>query len=136
MTDDKRLGTLQAFLQRLFRGDLPSAVALLHENVRFRIPGRASLSGELHGRDEVARHLEEYMRFTNDTSDVLKWEDWLVGLEHVAAVTTTRMQHSGSLMTSRLVFLAAFSEDGLIEDFEVFFRDERALERFAADWSA
>ena len=132
MADDKRIDTLQDFLQRYFRGDVEGALALLHPDVRYRVPGRHFRSGVFHGRDEVARHLGEYTQFTNDSSDILKWEDWLVGLRYVGAVTTTRSQHAGSLMTSRTFFLAAFSGDGLIEDFEVFFSDEGALDRFTA----
>lgn len=136
MADDKRIDTLREFLQRFFRGDLPGALSLFHEDVRYRIPGQTFLSGEFRSRDQVSRHLQEFKQFTNGTGDIVKWEDWLVGLEYVAAVTTTHMQHPGSLMTCRSVFVAAFSEDGLIEDFEVFFSDERALERFAAGWNA
>ena len=136
MADDKRKETLREFLHLFFRGELPESLALLHDDVRFRIPGRAPLSGEFHGRDEVSRHIVQYRGFANDTGDVLKWEDWLVGPGHVAAVATAHMQHPGSLMTTRLVFIAAFSGDGRIKDFEVFFSDPRELERFAAGWGA
>lgn len=129
---DERVETLRTFMKRLLRGDLSAALALAHEDIRYRVPGSNLLSGHFHGKDEVARHLQDYRRFTNDASDIVKWEDWLVGLEYVAAVTALHLQQPTSRLTSRTVCLAAFSEEGLIKELEVFFRDERAIERFVA----
>lgn len=119
-------------MQQYFRGDLAGVLALAHEEIDYRVPGRSLLSGHFRGKDEVSRHLQEYQRFTNGTSDVVKWEDWLVGLQFVAAVTVLHLQQPSAHMTSRGVCLAAFSEEGLITHFEVLFTDERAIERFAA----
>lgn len=135
MAEDSRISSLQEFLHRYLNGDRAGALAMLHEEVRFRIPGRTFLSGDMSGRENVSRHLQAFTQFTDGSAEVLKWEDWLAGLKYVAAVTTTQMQHVGAVSAIRVVFVAAFSDDGLITDFEVFFSDDRALQRFTAGWT-
>jgi ketosteroid isomerase-like protein len=60
----------------------------------------------------------------------LKWEDWLLGEDHVAALADIRAQADGQVYTGRYLFLVRFDIDDKIADVIVFIEDERAAERF------
>jgi uncharacterized protein len=130
MTNDKRIATAQEFFQRSFRGEVSSAIELLDENASYHVPGSHQVSGHFEGPQAVAQHLEKLLQLTNRTVDVLQWEDWMAGNNHVAALAHMSVQRPGAVHTLRAVYLIEMTDDAKIRRIEMFFDDQAAVERF------
>jgi ketosteroid isomerase-like protein len=133
MTDSSlptRLATAQEFLLHIGHPDFDRAIGLLSPQVVYRIPGRHALAGTFHGPDEVTAHLTTLLERTTGTFEALKWEDWLVGQDHVAALVTVHVQSNASAYTGRHLFLVTFDVDDRISGISVFFENEDSAERF------
>lgn len=130
MSDDQWVKVAQDFLKRSFRDDPDGADELLDPKVTYRVPGTHRLAGTFEGPGAVVGHLQHLRQFTDNTIDVLKWEDWMLGVNHVAALVDVRIEHEGSLLTLRSIFLFAMTADDKIHQIEVFFSDQRAIDRF------
>lgn len=130
MASDTRIATTQEFFQRSFQGDASAAVELLDENVTYHVPGSHQLAGQFEGREAVAQHLGTLHRVTSGTVDVLQWEDWMLGVNHVAVLGHMSVQHRGAVHPFRAIFLVTIAEDSKIRRIEVFFADQAAAERF------
>jgi hypothetical protein len=74
--------------------------------------------------------LEQLLRLTNRTLNVLQWEDWLVGVDHLAALVRIGIQRPGAIGTFRALFLLAMSDDEKIRRIEVFYSDQARAENF------
>ncbi len=72
MTIDKPSAVVQEFFQKCFRGDISTAVEVLDPKVIFRVPGSHLLAGTFEGPQAVAGHVEELLRQTHHTLDVLQ----------------------------------------------------------------
>jgi ketosteroid isomerase-like protein len=118
------------FLQHFGRHDSEIALALLAENITYRVPGRSSLAGTFHGREEVAGHLARIVEVTGGTMATSKVEDVMEGERHVAALVDTHAQGGGRTFHGRHLFLFAFDADRRIEDVAVFPCDTAAVDRF------
>jgi len=103
---------------------------LLAPEVTYRVLGRHSLSGEFSGRRQVAEHLARLVERTQRTFNAVKWDDWMIGDRHVAAVVTVHAQARGALYVGRQIFVAEFNPEEEIAAMFVFFEDERAAKRF------
>lgn len=130
MTSETDLAVARKFLQKALGGEITEAVQLLDPDVTYYIPGSSKLSGEFQGPDAVARHTAEFMRLTDRRVDVLKWEDWLAGVSHVALVVQLRVQRNDMTETTRFIQLVSMSEGNKIRRIEVFFSNQAAIERF------
>lgn len=125
-----RLGAAQQFVMHIGHRDSEQAMELLSPQVTYRVQGHHALAGVFSGREEVTRHLMLLLERTRGTLDALKWEDWLLGEDHVAALADIRAQADGQVYTGRYLFLVRFDIDDKIADVIVFIEDERAAERF------
>jgi len=105
-------------------------VALLSDHISYRSNGNHALAGTFTGRDEVAAHLRELFERTRGTFEAAKFEDWLVGEHHVAAVTTIHAQQHGRRYSGRQVTVLGFDTDDRIDRATVFFEDQGAMDRF------
>src|SRR5579872_5065249 len=114
MTIDSRIAVVQDFFQRYFSGDVLLASSLLEDDVSFHIPGRHAPSGIFRGLQAASEHLANVRRITQGSIDVLKWEDWLVGVGTVAGLATVHLQHRGQMHDFRVIFLVTVSERGKI----------------------
>jgi ketosteroid isomerase-like protein len=133
MTDSMlptRLGTAQEFLLHVGHHDFDEAIGLLSPGVVYRVPGRHALAGTFHGPDEVTAHLITLVERTTGTFEALKWEDWLIGQDHVAALVNVHMQSNARAYTGRHIFLVTFDLDDRISGISVFFENESSAERF------
>ena len=127
---DPRIAVVQDFFQRYFSGDVASASNLLEDDVSFHIPGRHEVSGVFRGLKSVSEHLAHVLRLTKGSIDVLKWEDWLLGVGNVAGLATVHLQHRGQMNNFRVIFLVTVLERQKIGRLEVFFSDQAAFDRF------
>ena len=130
MTSDSRIAVVQEFFQRSFRGDISSAIELLDESASYDVPGTHRLSGHFEGSEAVAQHLGTLLENTGHTVDILKWEDWMVGVNHVAALTHMSVQHRSAIQSFRAVYIVTIGDDAKIRRIELYFADESAVERF------
>jgi ketosteroid isomerase-like protein len=129
MSDD-RLAMVQTFFAHCFEGQIDEAVTLLEPSVVYHLPGRTDLAGDFVGPIAVAEHLRKFLELTDDSVDVLSWEDWLIGTTEVAGVVRIHLQRPGRVQEFRLVFLAKVSQNVKIAQVECFFSDPEAAERF------
>jgi len=129
-TQSTRMAIAQQFLAHIGHRDLGQGMELLSPNAKSRVPGSHALAGAFSGRDEIVRHLMDLYERTGGTFDAYKWEDWLLGEDHVAALATVHFNTKGQMYKGRHLFLVRFDTDDKIEEITVFFEDQRSVERF------
>lgn len=122
--------TTYAVLRCIGRADPEAAIAHLSPTVRYVVPGRSDLAGELHGPAEVAGHLLRLFQRTSGTLEALKWDDVMEGETHVVALITARAQRPGHTYHGRHLYLLAFDPDDRIDEIRLFLEDQGALDRF------
>lgn len=132
MTSDQPSALAQDFFQKCFRGDAAAAVELLDPAATYRVPGSHRLAGTFEGPEAVARHVEELLRQTHHTLDVLQWEDWMTGVNNLAGLVSIRVQRHGVIDTFRAILLVGMSQAGRIKRIEMFFSDQAEADRFFA----
>jgi ketosteroid isomerase-like protein len=126
----RRLTSAQELLQLIGSHDVDKAMSFLSDDVTYRVPGKQGLSGDYVGRDKVARHLVDVYEETKGTFDPLKWEDWMVGTDHVAVVAKISMERQAAIMTGRFLFLLRFNGDDTIDGIELFVSGPAQVDRF------
>jgi ketosteroid isomerase-like protein len=130
---DSRVTVAREFFQKLFGGDFSAARDLLDPQVVDVVPGRHPPSGVFQGVEAVATHLSTFLQLTEDPIDVLKWEDWLAGVDNVAGLAKIHLQRLGQQHEFRVIFLISVTErDGRqrISRIESFYSDQAAFDRF------
>jgi ketosteroid isomerase-like protein len=130
---DSRITVAQDFFQKVFGGDVSAACDLLDPQVVDIVPGASAPSGVFRGVQAVAAHLSNLLRLTEDPIDVLKWEDWMAGVDNVAGLANIHLQREGQQHDFRVIFLVSVTDDGgeqRISRIESFYRDQAALDRF------
>ena len=130
---DSRVTVAVDFFQKVFGGDVAAAYGLLDPDVVDVLPGTHPLSGVFRGAQAVAAHLSTFLRLIEDPVDVLKWEDWMAGVDNVAALAEIHLQREGQQHDFRVIFLLSVTEhDGQhrISRIESFFSDQAAFDRF------
>jgi ketosteroid isomerase-like protein len=103
---------------------------MLAPDVTYRVIGQHSLAGTFAGPDEVMRHLTEVRERTSGTLDAVKWDDWLVGENHVGALLEVHIRANARKFSGRVIYLLRFDVDDLITDILVVFGDEDAAARY------
>jgi ketosteroid isomerase-like protein len=130
---DSRVTVAVQFFREFFGGDVPAARELLDPQVVEVVPGTHAPSGVFRGADAVAAHLSTFLQLTEDPIDVLRWEDWMVGVDNVAGLATIHLQREGQQHDFRVIFLLRVEEhDGRarITRIESFYSDQAAFDRF------
>lgn len=130
---DSRVTVAEDFFQKFFGGNVAAACELLDPGVVDVVPGAHPPSGVFQGAPAVAAHLSTFLRLTEDPIDVLKWEDWLAGVDNVAGLATIHLQRQGQQHDFRVIFLISVTgDDGRhrISRIESFFSDQAAFDRF------
>jgi hypothetical protein len=133
MTDTappSRLQVAQRLAAHLGHRDFDRFSGLLSHEVTYRVAGNHAFAGTFHGPDEVVAHVRHIVDQTNNTYDAFKWEDWLVGDQHVAALVRIRVQEHGSLYVGRLVLLFGFNPANEVTEISVYFEDAGGADRF------
>jgi ketosteroid isomerase-like protein len=126
----RRLRIAEHFLALLGRADTKPVLDLLSSTARYHVSGMHALSGTYSSSDEILAHLQELAVRTNGTLEATKWDDWLVGDFHVAAIGQLHMQANGQIYEGRHVFLFAFDTSDKIDAVTVFYEDSAAASRF------
>ncbi|MGH9029135.1 MAG: hypothetical protein ACRDV4_05920 [Acidimicrobiales bacterium] len=129
MTGEKQIAIAQEFFQKSFRNEMTSAVELLAPDVTYHVAGLHRLAGTFEGPAAVCEHVGEFLRLTNNTVNILQWEDWMIGVNYLAALVRMRFQREGSIHTFRAIYLMSMSPADKIHRIELFFEDESAVVR-------
>ena len=130
---DSRITVAVDFFQKFFGGDVSAACELLDPQVVDVVPGRQAASGVFRGVQAVAAHLSTFLRLTEDPIDVLKWEDWMAGVDNVAGLAKIHLQRQGQQHDFRVIFLVSVTDDDgpqRISRIESFYSDQAAFDRF------
>jgi ketosteroid isomerase-like protein len=131
MASQEQVSLAQEFIRKSFQGEVDDVVDYLDPNVTYIVPGNHELAGVFHGPRSVADHMQKLLEFTDNRVDLIQWEDWMVGLNNIAALIDLRLQRPGRIETFRAIFLIAMSDqDCKIRRLQVFFGDQNAAERF------
>lgn len=131
LNDQRDAGSrLPGVTSKAFSGEMIEAVQLLDPAVTYHLVGSSRLAGDFQGPQAVAQHVEEFLRLTNRTVDLLKWEDWLVRVDHVGLVMQLRYQRRGMVETQRFIWLVSPTDQNKIRRIDVFFSDGDSFERF------
>jgi ketosteroid isomerase-like protein len=120
----------QQFLVLVGHRDVGEGIELLSPHATYTVPGSHALAGTFSGRDEIMRHLGTLFERTGGTLDAFKWEDWMLGEHHVAALANVHLNAKGQFYKARHLLLVRFDVHDKIEEITVFFEDQRSAERF------
>jgi ketosteroid isomerase-like protein len=129
-TRPTRVDIAREFLTSIGKGDVGPSLPLLSPQAVYRVTGRHAMAGVFSGSGDIAHHLALLYQRTKGTYDTVKWEDWLVGQEHVAALSEVHIEADGRMYKARHLTLVRFDLDDLIREITVYFDDEPSLERF------
>jgi ketosteroid isomerase-like protein len=133
MTDEvsrSRLQIAQQLATHLGRRDFDQFIGLLSKDVEYRVGGSNVLAGDFRGPDAVVTHMKDLVNRTDGTYDAVKWEDWLVGEQYVAALVRIHAQEPGQLFASRILVLLRFDPEDKVCEITIFFEDTSAADRF------
>jgi hypothetical protein len=103
---------------------------LLSPEVTYTVPGRSAVSGVFHGPEEVMNHLNSVFGISNCTYDVLKWDDWMLGENHISVLLTLQIQRDGAIFRGRLIYLVQTDRNDAISEITVYFEDQEEAHRF------
>jgi hypothetical protein len=112
--------------------DFDQFIELLSKDVTYRVAGNHTLAGTFHGPDEVLAHVRQLVDRTGNTYDAFKWEDWLIGASHVAAVVRIHVHAHAANYVGRIFVLFGFDPTDKVSEIAIFFEDAMAAERFFA----
>jgi len=129
-TQSTRMAIAQQFWAHIGHRDLGQGIDLLSPHATARIPGSHALAGTFAGRDEIVRHLRDLYERTGGTFDAYKWEDWMLGENHVAALASVHFNTNGQMYKGRHLLLVRFDISDKIVEIAVLFEDQRSVERF------
>ena len=129
-THGDRLALAKQYLIHTGRGDVAEAVGLLAEDVAYRAQGHNALAGLFTGRDAVTRHLAQLVERTRGTFEAFKWDDWLIGENHVVGLSSIHARSDGRIYKGRTVTVLRFNVADEIDGITVFFDDQSAIDRF------
>jgi ketosteroid isomerase-like protein len=127
-----RLKNAQKFLIHVGHHDTEQTVALLSPAVVYQVPGNNPLAGRFVGRAEVQRHLDELVEVTRGTYDLIQWEDWMVGEQHISVLAYVQMQRDGRVLDIHFVSVLRFDADDRICEIHFFPDDLRKVDSFFA----
>jgi ketosteroid isomerase-like protein len=125
-----RLVNARRFLMGIMGNNADDVLGLLAPDVAYTVPGHSPLAGVYHGPAEVHEHIDKLFRVTSGRVEVLKWVDWLVGLNHVAAMQLAQAQGSGVIYRNHHLFVMETDRHDLLTDIRVLFDDQDGADEF------
>ena len=110
------------------RGDLGALGERVAPDVVYRIPGRATVSGEFHGLDEV---IGAFQRLRKESGDTISVEPQRVLSDGDTVMFTARVtaEHDGRSLDVLNAYAFRF-RDGKLADGQLFPSDVHAIEAF------
>jgi len=118
------------FLMGISTKNSDDVLSLLSPDVVYTVSGHSPLAGVYHGPVEVQDHVRKLIRATLGTLDVLKWDDWLVGQNHVAALQFAQAQGGGMIHRNHQIFLIETDQHDLLTKIQLLFGNQDEADRF------
>jgi ketosteroid isomerase-like protein len=112
------------------RGDIPTVLAVLDENILWHVPGRGPISGDYRGHGEVLDFFKHFMDLSRGTFRI-RIDDVLANDERVVVLVTESAERKGRKWSSPQVH-AWTVEDGKATVFWQFQGDQQTEDEF---WS-
>jgi ketosteroid isomerase-like protein len=81
------------------RGDIPSALKSLSENILWHVPGRGPLARDYHGHEEVLEFIQHFMELSSGTFQV-RVDDVLAQGDRVIVLVTESAERKGRSWSS------------------------------------
>jgi len=128
--ESARLDNVRRFLMGITTDRSADVLSLLSPTVVYSVPGDGPLSGDFRGPAEVSEHIARLFRITSGTFEVLKWVDWLVGMNHVAALQFVQAQGSGAIFRGHVVYVVETDQHELLSSIRIFFENQIAADAF------
>jgi len=94
--------TLRKLYDALGRGDVPTVLGLLADDVRYHIYGRSKVSGDYVGKDEVLGLVGKLVELSGGTFRI-QVLDILANDEHGVVLTRETAQHDGKTLDNHAV---------------------------------
>ena len=88
---------------------------------------------ESSGQAQVADHLCDLVEKTKGSFEAVKWEDWMVGMQHVSGWAHIQAEWRGRSFAGRVLFLLRFDLDDKIDEVIVFPEDPATAGEFFRD---
>ncbi len=126
--DDERVTRARRFFLTVLGGDVDGALGELTDDCEYVVPGHSVLSGRYRGRAEVGSRLHRLFELTAGDVDPVKWEDWMVGVDHVSVLVRLNLASGHQRRQTEELFVVAFAPDGRIRSLRMFTGDESAYE--------
>ncbi len=128
--ESARLANVRRFLVGMTADRAADVLSLLAPTVVYTVPGEGPMSGVFRGPAEVHEHIGKLFSITSGTFEVLKWVDWLVGLNHVAALQFAQAQGSGAIFRGHVIYVVETDQHDLLSSIRLFFENQGAAEAF------
>jgi ketosteroid isomerase-like protein len=125
-----RLVNVRRFLMGIAADRSEDLLPLLAPDVVYTVPGNSSMSGVFRGPAQVHEHIDQLFRATTGTFEILKWVDWLLGLNHVAALQFAQAQGKGAVFRGHVVYVVETDRHDLLSNIRVFFEDQADADAF------
>jgi ketosteroid isomerase-like protein len=109
--------------------ELDKAVQVLSPDATLVVPGHSNMAGTFHGPHQIAGHVKRLFELTHGTYEVLKWDDWLLGDSHLAALLNSQAQAHGAVYRIGQVFLVRFDPHDLLDEIRIFYEDQDRADR-------
>lgn len=113
------------------RGDIPTVLTLLAENILWHVPGRGPLSRDYHGRDEVLAFFGRFMEMSSGTFRV-RVDEVFANPERVVVLCTESAERAGRAWSSPQVHVWTV-KDGRAAVFWQYQGDQQTEDEF---WGA
>src|SRR6266545_5229725 len=119
------VATLFEVLAAFNRGDLATLADRVHPDVVYRIPGRAAVSGEFHGIDEVLGAFQRLRALSGGTISV-DLQLVLSDADHVMFTARVTAEHDGRTLDVHNAYAYRF-RDGKLAEGQLFPGDLHAI---------
>src|SRR5262245_22027672 len=110
------------------RGDIPSILAVLAEDIRWHVPGRSPLSRDYRGHAEVLGFFGHFLELSGGTFQ-LRVDDVLASGDRVVVLCTTAARRGGRSWSSSQVHVWTV-KDGKATTFREYAGDEQTEDEF------
>jgi len=127
-----RLVNARRFLMGISTEHSDDVLSLLVPDAVYTVSGHSPLAGVYRGPVGVQEHIRKMLRATLGTIDVLKWDDWLVGQNHVVALQSVQVQGAGMIHRNHLLFLIETDQHDMLTKIQLIFGNQDEADRFLA----
>ena len=110
------------------RGDMDALQKQFTDDIRYHVPGRSVISGDLEGTEQVLQMFARVFELTGGTFS-FELHDVLANDEHAVALFTTRGERAGKQLNNNMIQAYHF-RDGKVSEIWAHQFDDYAVDEF------